>query len=109
MAGSFGTPYFDGSVVGAIETINGAPGYLYALEVQNTNATAAYLQIFDNASPTLGTTQPVQSFLVPAGGAMDKAFTVPMSFTNAIKYAATTTATGAVGPVVGLILNAVYG
>ena len=109
MSGSFGTPYFDGSVAGAIETINGAPGYLYALEVQNPNATAAYLQIFDHASPTLGTTAPVQSFLIPASGAMDKAFAIPLAFTNAIKYAATTTATGAVGPVAGLILNAVYG
>ena len=109
MSGSFGTPHFDGSVAGAVETINGAPGLLFALEVQNSNATAAYLQLFDHASPTLGTTLPVQSFLIPASGAMDKVFPVPVSFTNAIKYAATTTATGAVGPVVGLVLNAVYG
>lgn len=109
MSGSFGTPYFDGSVSGTVETINGAPGYLYALEVQNPNAAAAYLQMFDHANPTLGTTAPVQSFLIPASGAMDKIFPVPMGFTNAIKYAATTTATGAVGPVLDLVLNAVYG
>ena len=109
MSGSFGTPHFDASVGGAVETINGAPGYLYALEVQNPNATAVYLQIFDHASPTLGTTPPSQSYLIPASGAMDKTFPVPVAFTNAIKYAATTTATGAVGPALGLVLNAVYG
>lgn len=109
VSGSYATPYFDSDADNTAQTIKASGGYLYALEVQNPNATACYLQLFDHASPTVGTTAPVQSYYIPGSGAMDKCFAVPVEFTTAIKYAATTTATGAIDPAVGLILNATFG
>lgn len=109
MSGAFATPYFDGDADNTVQTVKASGGYLYSLEVQNPNATAAYLQLFDHASPTVGTTAPVQSYYIPGNGAMDKVFSVPVEFAAAIKYAATTTATGAVDPTLGLVLNATFG
>ena len=109
VSGSFATTYFDATGDNTAQTIKGGPGQLYALEVQNPNVTAAYLQLFDATSPTVGTTTPVQSFYVPGSGGMDKCFSIPLEFAVAIKYACTTTATGSTGPAVGLVVNAAYG
>lgn len=109
VAGAFATPYFDGDADNTVQTIKASGGQLYALEVQNPNATAAYLQLFDASAPVVGTTTPVQSFYVPASGGMDKSFAIPIEFGTAIKYACTTTATGNTDPLVGLVLNAAYG
>ena len=109
MAGSFASPHFRASAGVAVETIKGEAGQLCLLEVRNPNAAEAWLQLFDHAAPTVGTTTPVLSFYVPASGGNDKMFTVPIEFATAIKYACTTTPTGAVGPAVGLTVNAAYG
>ena len=109
MSGSFATPFFDASADNSVQTIKASAGQLFDLEVQNPNATAAYVQFFDATSPTVGVTAPVQSFFVPGSGGMDKCFSVPIEFGTAIKYACTTTPAGATGPVVGLVLNATYG
>lgn len=109
VGGSFATPYFDGDADNSVQTIKSGAGQLHLLEVQNPNASAAYLQLFDHASPTVGSTTPVLSFLIPGNGSMDKMFTVPVDFTTAIKYACTTTPTGSGDPAVGLVLNAAFG
>lgn len=102
------TPFFDSSVNNADQTMKAGAGTIYALEVSNPNATACYLQLFDHAAPTVGTTVPVQSLFVPGSGANDKVFPVGLKFATAIHYAGTTTATGSGNPAVALILSAAY-
>lgn len=109
MPGSFASPHFDPSGDANVKTIKASGGQLCFVEVRNPNAAAAYLQLFDAASPTPGVTTPVLSLYVPGDGGMDKMFTVPIEFAVAIKYACTTTPAGAVGPAVGLTVNAAYG
>ncbi|MCO6456794.1 MAG: hypothetical protein J5I93_15960, partial [Pirellulaceae bacterium] len=108
------TPLFDADGDNTAQTIKGSAGVLYSLEVQNVNAVDCWIQLFDESgSITVGTTTPKASFLVPAGdgtkrGAMDKVFTVPLAFSNSIKYACTTTPTGNGDPSTGLVVNASY-
>ena len=109
MSGAYATPHFDADADNSVQTIKASPGQLHLLEVTNLNASAAYVQLFDASAPTVGTTTPTLSFYVPASGAMDKCFTVPIDFAVAIKYACTTTATGSTDPAVGLVLNATFG
>jgi hypothetical protein len=109
MSGSFATPFFDASADNTAQTIKASAGQLYAIEAQNPNLTAAYIQFYDATSPVVGTTTPVLSLYVPASGAMDKCFSVPVEFSTAIKYAVTTTATGSTGLGVGLVFNATFG
>jgi hypothetical protein len=104
--GSFSNPHFNPAAGASVGTIKASAGVLCLLEVRNPNVTEAYLQIFDHASPVVGTTTPVLSFYIPGSGGMDKMFTVPIEFVTAIKYAVTTTPAGAVGPAVGVTLNA---
>lgn len=107
-------PFFDGSVTGVIETLADSAVELHALEVSNpNNAQDVFLQLFDAAAPVLGTTAPSLSLIVPGGtatarGAMDKFFAHPILFRTALKYAVTTTPTGAVSPGSAVTLNAVY-
>ena len=109
MSGAFATPFFDADADNSAQTMKGSAGQLHLLEVQNPNAAAAYLQLFDHAAPTVGTTVPVLSFIIPANGSMDKMFTTPIDFATAITYACTTTPTGNGDPAVGLVLNAAFG
>lgn len=106
---------FDADGDNTAQQIKASAGKLYGLEVSNPNTVDAYIQLFDLAtgSVTVGTTTPKQSYLVPGGdginnGAMDKVFTIPVSFATAITYACTTTATGSGDPTTGLVVNAIY-
>lgn len=106
--------HFDSDGDNTAQTIKGSSGVLHGLEVQNPNSDDAWLQLFDNAAPTVGTTTPDQSYLVPAGtsggldGAMDRLFIPPLKFGTAITYACTTTPTGMGDPTTGLVVNAWY-
>lgn len=103
------TPYFDADGDNSAQTMKGSAGNLYTLEISNPNDIDCYIQFFDESgSITVGTTTPKQSFLVPANGAMDKSFVVPIAFANSIKYACTTTATGSTDPTTGLVVNGGY-
>ena len=101
-------PFFDSSVVATVENLKSNGGvYLYFIEVSNPNGSNAFLQLFNVAAAnvTIGTTVPNQSYLVPANGGMDIAFSDPLEFDTALSYAATTTATGSTAPGTGLVLN----
>jgi len=50
----------------AATVIKATAGKLYSLSVGNAQATAIYLKVYNAASVTLGTTTPVQNYLVPA-------------------------------------------
>jgi len=101
---------FDSDGDNTAQVIKAGAGSLYALEVSNSNSADAWIQLYDVAagSVTVGTTVPDQSYFVPAQGAMDKSFSVPVAFGTAITYACTTTATGSGAPTTGLVVNAIY-
>ena len=106
---------FDSDGDNSAQVIKAKPGRIHYIEVSNINAVDAYLQLFDVAagSVTVGTTTPMQSFLVPKGdganrGAMDRVFDPPIDFQIAMTYACTTTATGNGDPTTGLIVNIGY-
>ena len=52
----------------AATVVKATAGKLYSLSVGNAQATAVYLKVYNAASVTLGTTSPIQNYLVPANG-----------------------------------------
>lgn len=100
------TPYFDGDGDNTVQTIKPSAGSLYKLLIQNPNGAEAFVQLYDTAAPIVGTTIPVYVIYVPASGAaVDDNNSVPLEFTDSIKYACTTTATGNGDPATGLIVS----
>lgn len=93
----------------APQTIKGSAGNLYGVNFKNADSVDAYVQIYDAASPTVGTDVPKLCIWVPAGGSWAEKFTgeSKISFGTAITIAATTTATGNTGSA-GVIANVVY-
>jgi hypothetical protein len=78
-----------------IVAIKASSGQLSELHCYNPNASAAYVQIFDNAAPVLGTTVPDQ--ILGIGQTASASFSLQISggqFSTAINVAAATTATG---------------
>lgn len=108
--GNWQIPFFDATLDATKMTIKASSGYIHSIEVDNQVAARSYLQLFDIvlACVTVGTTVPTQSFTVPANGSMDKTFTKPMKFDNAISYAFTTTPTGNSAPACTGTLNIGY-
>lgn len=101
---------FDSDADNTAQAIKGAAGQLYKLDVYNSNAAVAFVQLFDLAvgDVTVGVTAPKYVIYVPAQGAATIDFDMPMAFATAISYACATTATGAGDPTVGLTLSACY-
>ena len=52
----------------AATVVKATAGKLYSISVGNAQATAVYLKVYNAASVTLGTTSPIQNYLVPANG-----------------------------------------
>jgi hypothetical protein len=52
----------------AATIVKATAGKLYSISVGNAQATAVYLKVYNAASVTLGTTSPIQNYLVPANG-----------------------------------------
>jgi hypothetical protein len=78
-----------------VTTIKTAGGNLGAIICANTNAVMGYVQLFDVAGTvTLGTTPPDWFVPVPPTNVGGIILVVGLNFANAIKAAATTTATG---------------
>lgn len=90
--------------------IKGSAGNLYGVNFVNLGAAAAYVQMFDALSATMGVTVPKLSFWVPAGGAWEEKFTdeVKISFATGILVAAAASATGATSPLSGVLANIIY-
>jgi hypothetical protein len=83
-------------------TVKSSQGNLYGWFITNTSTSLCYLQLFNVAAPTLGTTVPVLSLGVPGGtGAtelsVEQSLSIPIGFSTAISVAGSTTqgATGA--------------
>lgn len=91
--------------------IDASPGQLYLIHCGNTNATEAYVQIWDVAagSVTVGTTAPKLSIPIQATGTGGFALSiVGIQFGTAISAAATTTATGGSAPSTALDCNSAW-
>lgn len=101
---------FDADGDNTAQACKTSAGSLYGLHIINSNVADAYLQLFDLAvaSVTVGTTTPKQSYIVPAQGAVEMVFSVPLEFLTAITYSCTTTPTGNGDPTTGLTVNLAY-
>jgi len=101
---------FDADGDNTAQAIKASAGNLYKVDVYNSNGTAAFIQLFDvvPGSVTVGTTTPKYVFFIPAGGAASMDLVVPISFSSAITYACTTTATGNGDPTTGLTCSFGY-
>jgi hypothetical protein len=102
--------FLDESVDNTEQTLKASTGKLYRLDVENTNAVESFFSLFDSSSSILvGTTTPTKRWRIPPSSTLMIDFgSLGASFSNAIKYAATTTRGGNGNPTTALILNAEY-
>ena len=72
---------------------------LYNVEVDNSlNSVPTYIQLYNNASPSVGTTEADIRLLIPAALHINIPFPFPVPFGTAISMAATTTPGGSTSP-----------
>lgn len=84
-------------------TVSSAAGKFGGYMFINTNASVAYIQVFDTTGAvTLGTTAPTFVVPIPAGAGANLEITNGIAVTSGIKVAATTTPTGATTVSTGL-------
>tara|TARA_R100000388_G_C7130028_1_gene104982 strand:- start:108 stop:482 length:375 start_codon:yes stop_codon:yes gene_type:complete len=82
----------------AVNGFTNASSTIYAIEFDNTmNSSVTYLKMYENASPTIGTTAP--SFILKAAASTKEYFSMPtgMDHNTAITYLATTTQSNSSG------------
>lgn len=97
------TPKLIPALLAAATPVKASAGKLCWYEIFNPSAATAFVQLFDKASPVVGTDVPVLSLGVPAGGRISGEATI--GFYNAITAAATTTAEGNVAPATAIVVN----
>lgn len=96
------TPYFFASVTNTILAVKSSAGVLYGYHFFNGSSTVTYVQFFNGAA-TLGTTSPVFSLAVPAGGWADANASFPgIAFSKGIYFAATLGVTNSTAPTAAL-------
>lgn len=108
--------YFNAALTTAANVSTGCKGELWGYSAANLNTSDAWLQVFNvpAASVTLGTTTPIQSFLIPKGNGTDRGAASEDYVTglildgSAISVAATTTEAGATPVTTGLEVNIRY-
>lgn len=100
----------DGStaLTNTAQTIKGSAGQLGGWYIYNPNSAATYVIIYNNAGPTVGTTNPQMVLCIPALGGANVEFVNGISFATAITAAATTTGPGASAPAIALEANFFY-
>jgi hypothetical protein len=102
------TPVLENALSTTVQTVVGSAAKLMSYYCYNPNATVAYVQIFDiSGAVTLGTSVPKWSIAIPATSAANISG-LNLAFANAIKVAATTTATGLTAPGTALDCNFGY-
>jgi hypothetical protein len=109
---AYQTPKLLAALSTTVLQVKGSAGVLGMVQCANSNASLAFIQIFDSAttaSVTLGTTKPVLSLGIPptsVGGTGPTS--VGFAFQNGIQVAATTTATGSSAPSTALDCSVGY-
>jgi len=93
-----------------VTAVKAGSGRVYGYHIFNPNVADTYLHFYDIASGsvTVGTSTRTRTLWIPAGGAIDTVFTVPLTFGTAISTAATTTITGSTAPQTGLLVDIDY-
>ena len=108
------TPYFNAAVTAATNVSTACRGRLMSFQAYNVNTADAFLQVFNiaAASVTLGTTTPIQSFLIPKGSGVDRGGAAESFLPDGlildgsvISIAATTTEAGSTTVTTGLEVN----
>lgn len=90
-------------------SVKGSAGTFGGYFVYNPNTVVTYLQVFDVSSTvTLGTTRPDLVFGIPANSGANLEIVNGVNMANAIKIAATTTASGSTAPSTGLDVTVFY-
>lgn len=102
----------DGStaLTNAAQVIKGSAGTFGGYYIYNPNAVAIYVHIYNvaAASVTVGTTNPQNTFCIPASQAANIEFTNGINFSTAMSCAATTTGPGNTAPSTALEANFFY-
>lgn len=88
--------------------VKGSAGQVYGYYFYNNNATVCYVQIWNVASPTVGTTAPVISMGIPANGGANMPTSMGLAFSTAITIGATTTRAGSSACTNGVDANVYY-
>ncbi len=105
------TPYL-ATALTATAAVKTTAGSLLHLNAYNPNASGVYLQFFNTAlaSVTLGTTAPIRSYWVPAGGLVDLDFTYYQRYATAITIGPWSVPGNSAGaaPSTGLLVNVEY-
>lgn len=99
------TPVLANALSTTVTTVAGAPATLDSYYCWNPNSSVAYVQVFDiSGAVTLGVSTPKWSMGIPptAGANLSN---VNLTFANAVKVAATTTATGSTATTTPLDCN----
>ena len=90
------------------QQVKGSAGRVYGLHAFNPNASEIYLQLYDHASPTVGTTTPSRTYAVPGRGWLTLDLTIPQAYATAIHVAATATIGGSTAPGTGVLVDVEY-
>lgn len=101
------TPYSKAALTNVVNTISSVAGVLTGYYIYNPNSSAAYVQIFDTSSATMGSTTPKWSVGIPATSAANLAG-LRLNFGTAILIGASTTFSGSTAPTTGLDVNFSY-
>jgi hypothetical protein len=102
------TPISFAALSTTVQTVRGSAGGFESYQCYNPNSSVAYVQVFDISSTvTLGTSTPKWSIGIAATSSQGLSG-LAMPFANAIKVAATTTATGSTAPTTALVCNFGY-
>jgi hypothetical protein len=102
------TPVLVSALTNTATTIRSSGGGWESFSCYNPNSSVSYVQVFDiSGSVTLGTSTPKLSYGIPANASWGMT-DLAMVFANAIKVAATTTATGSTAPTNALVCNFGY-
>lgn len=104
------TMFRDTAVTATDVTVKTAAGRVYNYYCYNPHTADVWVHLYNAliANVTPGTTAPLYSIYVPAGGTAEREFSVPITFATAISAASTTTLAGATGPATGTVVEIGY-
>lgn len=109
-ANPFAAVLFTDTNLGATadQNIRAGATTLYQVKIDNSaNASIVYLQCYDNAAPTVGTTAP--NMILPCPASTSKTYVIDLAagypFVTALSLACTTAPTGAVSPASAVVVS----
>lgn len=92
----------------AENNVNDGAATIYAITIDNAaNAAIEYLKLYNNAAPTIGTTDPDMILMVTASVARTYVFKTGNNFATALSYGAVTAAgtAGVTGPTSAMLVK----